>query len=98
MNNKSIVDEYELTAMQQGMLFNSLSAPHSGVDIEQILIALKETIAVAAFEKAWQMLSARYAVLRTCLQWENLSEPRQVVFSHVDLPFSFKLAILNRDA
>ena len=84
------VDSYELSPLQQGMLYNSLSAPRTGVDIEQIIITIREFLDIPSFKKAWEAVVKRHAVLRTCFEWENSSEPRQVVFSDIDLPFSLQ--------
>ena len=40
--------------MQEGMLFNSLIAPDSGVDIEQIVFVLREPLQAAPFREAWE--------------------------------------------
>ena len=39
----------------------------------------------AAFERAWQHLIARHAVLRTSFHWEGLEEPLQVVHERAEL-------------
>lgn len=73
--------------MQQGMLFNTLLEPHSGIEIEQVVCTLHETLDVATFKRAWQRVVARHAVLRTSFRWEDLREPRQEVHAHVELPW-----------
>ena len=52
-----IEESYPLSPMQQGMFFHGLSAPHSGVDIEQIICTLPEEIHFAAFREAWDRAS-----------------------------------------
>ena len=69
---------YPLSPMQQGMLFHSLSAPHSGVDIEQILCTLSEELNVAAFRQAWERVVERHSILRTGFRVAGL-EPQQEV-------------------
>ena len=71
--------------MQQGMLFHSLYAPQSGVDIEQMVIGLNENLNVSAFEEAWQRVVERHPVLRTSFRWEGLDEPCQDVYRQVSL-------------
>jgi amino acid adenylation domain-containing protein len=82
-----IEDAYPLSPLQQGMLFNTLFDPGSGVDIEQLHCGLHEALDVAAYRRAWQRLVERHPVLRTRLRWEDLGEPRQEVLAHVELPW-----------
>src|SRR5437867_13229908 len=78
-------DAYPLSPMQEGMLFHHLSDGHLGVDIEQILGTLRETIDSAAFEGAWQRAAERHAILRTGFRWEGLDAPQQQVHRQVRL-------------
>ncbi len=86
MKAAQIEDSYRLCPLQQGMLFNSLYAPDSGVNIVQVVCALHEDLQVAAFEQAWQDSVARHPILRTAARWEGLAEPVQDVYRHVRLP------------
>lgn len=96
--NASVEDRYPLSPMQQGMLFQSLRAPQSGVDIEQLVISLPEALEASAFQKAWQALAARHAVLRTSFSWVGLEEPLQEVHSSVTVPVQLEnLAELDKD-
>lgn len=72
-------DSYALSPLQQGMLFHSLSAPHAGVEIEQVVCALHENLKAGAFEAAWQSVIQRHAVLRTSFRWQDLDQPLQEV-------------------
>jgi NRPS condensation-like uncharacterized protein len=67
------------------MLFHSLYAPQSGVDIEQMVIGLHENLNISAFEQAWQHVIQRQPVLRTSFHWTGLDEPRQTVHGQVNL-------------
>src|SRR6185436_10887158 len=73
---------YPLSHLQQGMLFHSLYAQQSGVDIEQMLITIRAELDAVAFREAWQRVVARHAILRTCFQWEGLDEPLQRACAH----------------
>jgi amino acid adenylation domain-containing protein/non-ribosomal peptide synthase protein (TIGR01720 family) len=84
-NRQNIEDIYPLSPMQQGMLFESLYAPDSGVYFEQVICTLTGNLDVKAFEKAWQQLVARHSILRTGFVWEQLSQPLQVVYRQVKL-------------
>jgi len=85
----NIQENYPLSPMQQGMLFHGLSAPHSGVDIEQVICALPEEVNVVAFHQAWERAVERHAILRTGFSWSGL-EPRQEVHRRVRLHFEQK--------
>lgn len=86
MDKKNIETIYALSPAQQGMLYETLSAPTSGIHIEQLLCTLEGELDVSAFEHAWQWAMNRHAILRTGFVWENLAEPLQVVFRQVRVP------------
>ena len=68
-----VEDVYELSPLQQGLLFHSLLAPRSGVYVEQVTFPVEGTLDVAAFEAAWQQVVAATGVLRTsrCTTWSG---------------------------
>jgi amino acid adenylation domain-containing protein len=76
---------YKLSPMQSGMLFNSIYAPGSGVDIEQIVCDLREELDASSLDFAWKKVMARHAVLRTAFEWQGLQQPRQRVHENVAL-------------
>jgi hypothetical protein len=76
MSKNNIECIYPLSPMQQGMLFNSLFALGSGVEIEQIICTIREPLDFSAFCRAWSQVISRHPVLRTRFQWINISEPR----------------------
>ncbi|MCP3920350.1 MAG: amino acid adenylation domain-containing protein [bacterium] len=80
-----IEDIYELSPMQQGMLFQSLLAPTSGVFFEQQVIRLGSELDVAAFESAWQAIVDETPVLRSSFFWGDMEKPVQVVRKDVRL-------------
>jgi amino acid adenylation domain-containing protein len=77
--------------MQQGMLFHTLYAPHSGAYLLQVVGTLREPIYTAVFERAWQEVVNRHAILRTSFRWIDLDEPHQQVHRQV------RLALLVED-
>jgi amino acid adenylation domain-containing protein len=85
---REIVDTYPLSPMQEGMLFNSLIAPDSGVDIEQIVFVLREPLQAAPFREAWEWVVMRHAVLRTSFRLDSSGPPFQEVHAEVELPYS----------
>ena len=83
-------ESYPLSALQQGMLFHTLSSPGSGVDIEQILCTLGERLDISAFERAWKRVIARHPILRTRFHWEGLAKPLQVVEPQVEIKLQYQ--------
>src|SRR5579859_6191373 len=78
----AVVDRYPLSPLQQGMLYHALAEPNSGVDIEQMVITLPETVDVARLKRAWERVVARHPILRTSFEWEGLQgEPQQQVWA-----------------
>ncbi|QLE41851.1 amino acid adenylation domain-containing protein [Nostoc sp. C052] len=84
-NRQNIEDIYPLSPMQEGMLFESLYAPDSGVYFEQITCILTGNLDVKTFEQAWQQVVARHPVFRTAFLWESLSQPVQVVYRQINV-------------
>ncbi|HEY9404510.1 MAG TPA: amino acid adenylation domain-containing protein [Pyrinomonadaceae bacterium] len=87
-NEMNEAPHYPLTPTQQGMLFNSLYAPGSGVEIEQVVCSLRERLKVPAFERAWQRVVERHEALRVGFRWEGLTEPYQQVEPRVNLSWA----------
>lgn len=78
MKVETIENSYNLSPIQQGMLFHSLYAQESGVDIEQLVCKVHE-LDIPAFKQAWQKVVERHPVLRTSFDWQNDQELRQFV-------------------
>ncbi len=85
MNAENIEDIYELSPMQQGLLFHTIADPNSGVYFEQLSIKLQGNLNIDAFQKAWQTVVNRHPILRTAFYWEELEQPYQVVYRKVEL-------------
>ncbi|MEM9008396.1 MAG: condensation domain-containing protein, partial [Cyanobacteria bacterium P01_F01_bin.86] len=83
----TVQDLYELSPMQQGMLFHTLYAPESSTYFEQRSCLLEGRLDVAAFKQAWQGVVGRHAVLRTAFYWEETDKPLQVVYEQAQLPW-----------
>ena len=88
MDLEDIEDLYELTPMQQGMLFHTLYAPHSGVYLEQIVCKLDGQLDAELLSEAWQRVVLRHPPLRTAFLWEDMEAPLQVVYRNVQLPWT----------
>ncbi len=84
---KNIEDLYELSPMQQGMLFHTLYAPESELYFEQLLCILSGELNFPAFVEAWHSVVVRHPVLRSSFYWEEIEKPLQMVSKQVELPW-----------
>ena len=85
MKLRNVEDIYELSPIQQGLLFHSLYAPEAGVYVQQTHWVLRGELNLKAFEQAWQQSVNRHSVLRTSFFWEGFDKPLQVVRQSVKL-------------
>jgi surfactin family lipopeptide synthetase C len=83
----NIADIYELSPMQQGMLFHTLYAPNSGVYFEQLICTLEGELQVSALRRAWEEVVTRHPILRTSFHWDEMDKPLQVVHTKVNVPW-----------
>ena len=83
----SIEDIYELSPLQQGMLFDSLPKANAGLYLYQMSYTLHGNLNVTAFEQAWQQILSRHQILRASFHWEGLEKPVQVIHQQARLPF-----------
>lgn len=90
MQRDNIQDIYELTPIQQGILFHCIYAPESGFYFVQKIFTLRGKLNFAAFDRAWQEVVARHTSLRTGFYWEDINKPLQVIYQKVELPIEHK--------
>ena len=86
MKTENIQDIYELSPIQQGILFHCIYAPESGFYFVQKIFALRGQLNFDAFDRAWQEVVARHTSLRTGFYWEDINKPLQVVYKRVKVP------------
>lgn len=86
MLTENIQDLYELSPVQQGLLFHSLYASELALYFTQVGFTIHGDLNVVAFERAWQQVVARHTVLRTSFYWEEIDKPLQVVYRNVKVP------------
>lgn len=84
MNKKNIEAIYSLSGAQQGMLFESLYAPDSGIHIEQFVCNISN-LNVGLFEQSWQKIVQRHATFRTGFVWKQQDEPLQITLRQVEV-------------
>lgn len=86
MNTENIEDIYELSPVQQGILFHSLYEPELGIYVIQMSYTLRGNLNIAAFAEAWQQVATRHTVLRTVFYWQDIDKPLQIVRRQVRIP------------
>ncbi|HEU0088804.1 MAG TPA: non-ribosomal peptide synthase/polyketide synthase, partial [Pseudonocardiaceae bacterium] len=85
-NGRDVEDVYPLTPMQAGMLFHNLVDSSSGAYIDRVSLRLSGVSDPQAFGLAWQRVVDRTPVLRTCVVWDGVDEPLQVVHRQATVP------------
>lgn len=63
----SVIESYPLAAVQRSLLSGIEATHSSGANIEQVIGTLHEKLNAATFERAWQLVVERHAILRTRL-------------------------------
>ncbi|MGA8118179.1 MAG: amino acid adenylation domain-containing protein [Actinocatenispora sp.] len=86
MDLEGIEDVYELSPIQEGLLFHNLYSPGSGVYLEQVTMRMQGQLDVPAYLRAWQSIVDRHAVLRTSFHWEGVDRALQVVHRQAEFP------------
>src|SRR5262245_60059054 len=85
MKGQEIQDVYELSPLQQGVLFQTLYADPN-MYVEQFSFTIDAPVSVDAYRRAWQSSLDRHAPLRTAFFWEDLDQPVQVVQGGLRIP------------
>jgi amino acid adenylation domain-containing protein len=82
----AIQDAYELSPVQQGMLFQTRLDPTADVYVVRLWTRLSGALDVDAFRAAWAWAADRHPVLRTGFVTENVRTPVQVVHARAAIP------------
>jgi len=88
MNAEEIEDIYQLSPMQEGMLFYSLLNKDSNAYINQISLDLTGDFNLENFKEAWKQIIQKHSVLRTSFHLEGLTIPVQCVHKNAELPIT----------
>ncbi|RBL88158.1 non-ribosomal peptide synthetase [Chitinophaga flava] len=78
---------YELSPLQEGILFHSLYDQQITTYITQFRLELPDELNITAFKAAWDRLVRNHSILRTAFIYEKVSIPVQCVYKEVTLPF-----------
>ena len=85
LENFPVINSYQLSPQQQSRLFASLTTAPSGRDIEQVIVVLRESLNVSAFQQAWARVVDRHPILRTSFHCLDSNEACQEVHQQVAL-------------
>jgi non-ribosomal peptide synthase protein (TIGR01720 family) len=83
----TVEDVYELSPVQQGLLFHALRDPEPGMYFEQLSWTFAGGLRPEVLRRAWQRLLERHPALRASFRWEGLDQPLQMVERSVSLPW-----------
>ena len=76
---KAIQDIYPLTPLQEGMLFHYMMAEKGDPYLIWSIYSFDDRDTLQAYLDTFDVVVSRHDILRTCLRWENLRDPVQVV-------------------
>ncbi|MEV5320350.1 non-ribosomal peptide synthase/polyketide synthase [Streptomyces sp. NPDC052687] len=85
-DGRDVEDLLPLTPLQEGMLFHRLVGGPDDVYVDQAGLLLDGVADPHAFAVAWQRVTDRTPALRTCVVWEDVPVPLQVVRRDVRVP------------
>lgn len=80
------IDIFPVTPLQQGMLFNSIANPRTGVEIEQIIITVSEKTDLELFKNAWLTVFSRHDIFKVCFKYDENGEIIQQFVTESVLP------------
>ncbi|MCA1681692.1 MAG: condensation domain-containing protein, partial [Actinobacteria bacterium] len=87
-DGRAVEDVYPLTPLQAGMVFHSLVDASSGAYFDQLCLWLSGVSDPQALGAAWQRVVDRIPILRSCVVWEGVDEPLQLVHRQVVVPIA----------
>ncbi|MCH9696798.1 MAG: amino acid adenylation domain-containing protein [Gammaproteobacteria bacterium] len=76
-----------LTPMQQGMWYQALREPQSTAYHEQVSFSLHGEMNSAVYQKSWDMLVDRHAILRTVFSDDQSHDPVQITLKQINATF-----------
>ncbi|MGR2708580.1 amino acid adenylation domain-containing protein [Pseudomonas sp. AU10] len=81
----NVQDIYGLAPLQAGILYHHLATTEGDPYVLQVQFSFADQAAVDAFIRALHSVIERNDILRTCILWEGLDEPVQVVLRQAPL-------------
>ena len=77
-----IEDIVACTPVQEGLLYHWLRGTDGDAYHEQWVFTLDGAFDASAFQRAWDMVTARHPALRTVFRWRDVPHPVQVILPH----------------
>ncbi len=74
MDSHSAIEEYPLTTLQEGMLFQRIYTGRPGVDLLHVCVEMRHSLDLSVLEDAWRRVIRHNPALRTlCRKLETTS-------------------------
>ena len=89
MKTEAIEDVFELSPLQQGILFQTLYTD-TEMYVQQFSFTINAPVDVDSYRRAWQSSLDRHAALRASFFWEEVEQPVQVVQRELEIPLQFE--------
>ncbi|WP_189457513.1 amino acid adenylation domain-containing protein, partial [Aquimarina muelleri] len=78
---------YQLSPLQEGMLFHGVFTEHSNAYVEQLVIDFSKPIDTETMRISWEYVIQNHSILRSAFIYGKFSTPLQRVHKNVKLPF-----------
>jgi surfactin family lipopeptide synthetase C len=72
---------YPVSPTQEGMIYHTLRDPEAAYYVQQEGFEFAGDLDITNFERAWQTVIERHAILRTAFNWQDLNRMLQVVLA-----------------
>ncbi|MCQ3036004.1 MAG: condensation domain-containing protein, partial [Bacilli bacterium] len=84
-----IENMYNLTPLQQGMLFQSIAEETSDAYVLQTAFEVMGGIKLETFRSAVELVALKYEVLRTAIPYRKVATPYQIILSNRKIPCDY---------
>ena len=85
-SGRVVEDIYQLSPLQQGMLFHELVEPGAGLYMIHRGLELTGPLTSEIFLEAWRRAVSRHPPLRTSFNWKDVADPVQIVYGGPNPP------------